>query len=97
MAVCSCHTRLLHINLVAAGEETVQPFFSNLTFFLPDFLQTSGVMQAFILAIVQYPEGYKKAQEEIDRVAGNERLPTLNDREALPYLDCVLKELLKYE
>ena len=53
-------------------------------------------MQAFILAMVQYPEVYKKAQEEIDLVVGDERLPTIDDREALPYLDCILKELLRY-
>jgi cytochrome P450 len=52
-------------------------------------------MESFILAMVRHPEAYKKAQEEIDRVVGNERLPTLDDREALPYLDCVLKEVLR--
>jgi len=57
---------------------------------------TLGVMEAFILAMLRHPEVYEKAQEEIDRVVGNERLPTLNDKEALPYLDCVLKELLRW-
>jgi len=53
-------------------------------------------MESFILAMVRHPEVYKKAQEEIDRVLGNERLPTLDDREDLPYIDCVLKELLRW-
>ena len=84
----------LHIKLRIAGEETVHSC-SILSFFLSYFLQTSGVMESFILAMVRHPEAYKKAQEEIDRVVGNERLPTLDDREALPYLDCVLKEVLR--
>ncbi len=42
-----------------------------------------------------YPEVQRKAQEEIDRVVGNERLPTLDDRENLPYVDALVKELFR--
>ena len=38
----------------------------------------------------------KKAQAEIDAVVGIERLPTSKDRLHLPYVDCILKEVLRY-
>lgn len=38
----------------------------------------------------------KKAQQEIDRAVGLGRLPTFSDREQLPYLECILKESLRW-
>ena len=55
-----------------------------------------SVMSTFILAMVLYPDAFKKAQEEIDRVVGPERLPEWEDRAALPYLDCLMKEVYRY-
>lgn len=46
--------------------------------------------------MVLYPHVAKKAQEEIDSVVGNERLPTLEDRNALPFIDCIIKEVFRY-
>jgi len=40
-----------------------------------------------------FPEVQKKAQEELDRVVGSDRLPTLEDLENLPYVDALLKEV----
>ncbi|KZT69372.1 cytochrome P450 [Daedalea quercina L-15889] len=54
------------------------------------------VLLTFILAMVLHPGAYKKAQEEIDRVIGNSRLPTLDDRQDLPYIDCILKETYRW-
>jgi cytochrome P450 len=42
--------------------------------------------------MVRYPEVFQKAQEEVDRVVGRDRLPNLADRNALPYIECVVKE-----
>lgn len=42
-----------------------------------------------------YPDVYKKAQAEIDRVTGSERLVDFDDRASLPYMECVLKEVLR--
>ena len=52
-------------------------------------------MHTFMLAMVLYPHEFKKAQEEIDKVIGRNRLPNLDDRPSLPYLECVLKEVLR--
>ena len=54
--------------------------------------QTVTVMKTFVLAMVRHPEVYQKLQYEIDQVVGNERLPKLEDRKALPYVECVIKE-----
>ena len=43
-----------------------------------------------------YPEVQRKAQAEIDRVIGNSRLPVYSDQDELPYLDAVLKEVLRW-
>lgn len=49
-------------------------------------------MLTFLLAMTLYPEVYAKAQEEMDRVVGKGRLPTLIDRQDLPYIESVLQE-----
>ena len=43
-----------------------------------------------------HPDVVQKAHEEIDRVVGRDRLPTFQDRDNLPYVDCVLKEVLRW-
>lgn len=47
---------------------------------------------SFILAMVLHPDVFAKAQEEMDRVIGRERLPTPEDRPNLPFVECILKE-----
>lgn len=42
------------------------------------------------------PEVMKKAQEELDRVVGKERLPDFSDKDNLPYIDALVKELLRW-
>ena len=43
-----------------------------------------------------HPDVVQKAHEEIDRVVGRDRLPTFQDRDNLSYVDCVLKEVLRW-
>lgn len=38
----------------------------------------------------------KKAQEELDRVVGNDRLPEFSDWDNLPYTSALLKELMRW-
>ncbi|CAE6444152.1 unnamed protein product [Rhizoctonia solani] len=58
---------------------------------------THATLANFITAMVLYPEVAQKAREEIDRVIGTERLPTISDRADLPYLECVLLETLRWQ
>ena len=43
------------------------------------------------------PDVLRRAQEEVDRVVGSERLPSFSDREDLPFINAVLKETLRWE
>ena len=43
-----------------------------------------------------HPDVQQRAQEEIDRVLGSDRLPLLKDRESLPYLEAVMLECLRW-
>lgn len=53
-------------------------------------------MECFFLAMTLYPDVQHKAQEEIDRVVGSDRLPGFQDRENLPYIDAIVKEVLRW-
>jgi cytochrome P450 len=46
--------------------------------------------------MILFPDVQKKAQEEIDRVIGADRLPTTDDRSALPYVEAIVKEVLRW-
>ncbi|KAF2774165.1 cytochrome p450 monooxygenase [Teratosphaeria nubilosa] len=57
---------------------------------------TSATTYGFVEAMMCFPEAQKKAQEEIDRVVGSDRLPTIDDYPDLPYIRCVIKETLRW-
>ncbi|KIO14849.1 hypothetical protein M404DRAFT_928982 [Pisolithus tinctorius Marx 270] len=66
------------------------------TVFLGELSFTSSTLLVFLLAMVLYPEAQAQAQEEIDRVVGDTRLPEFRDRENLPYVEAVLLETLRW-
>jgi cytochrome P450 len=43
-----------------------------------------------------YPEVQAKAQAEIDSIIGSDRLPHFDDRQSLPYVDAILRELVRW-
>lgn len=52
----------------------------------------------FVLAMVRHPEVALKIQAELDSVLGKaERLPRVEDREHLPYVQNTLTELLRWQ
>lgn len=53
-------------------------------------------VSTFLLTMVCYPEIQKKAQEELDRVVGHGQLPEFGDRESLPYLSAIIKEIYRW-
>ncbi|KAG0708665.1 cytochrome P450 [Suillus ampliporus] len=64
--------------------------------FAAAFETTTSTLLVFILAMVLNPEVQAKAQAEIDRVVGNDRLPDFNDRPVLPYVEAILRETLRW-
>lgn len=59
-------------------------------------VQTVAAMHTFVLAMVLYPEVQKIAQAELDSVIGEERLPDFSDRAHLPYVEAIVKEVLRW-
>ncbi|QRV73542.1 cytochrome P450 family protein [Ceratobasidium sp. AG-Ba] len=57
---------------------------------------TTNTLLVFVLAMLLFPETQLKAQEEISVVIGSNRLPTLDDRSSLPYLERLLQEVLRW-
>ncbi len=48
-------------------------------------------MQWFSALIPAYPHIQQKAHEELDRVVGRNRLPTVEDEKNLPYIRAIIK------
>ncbi|KAN0084465.1 Cytochrome P450, partial [Tylopilus felleus] len=57
---------------------------------------SSAVVMTFFLMMVVHQEVQEKVQVEIDAVVGRDRLPTIDDRPSLPFLDAIFREILRY-
>ncbi|KAJ7813324.1 cytochrome P450 [Mycena leptocephala] len=57
---------------------------------------TWGTLAVFVLAMILHPECQAKAQKEIDSVVGDLRFPDFEDRENLPFVECILQETLRW-
>ena len=53
-------------------------------------------LTAFTMAMIVFPNVQREAQEELDRVVGQNRLPNFEDRENLPYINAIVKETLRW-
>ncbi|KAI0919563.1 hypothetical protein AcW1_003214 [Taiwanofungus camphoratus] len=56
----------------------------------------TGTILNFLLLIALHPEVQRRAFEEISAVVGNDRLPDLQDRDSLPYIDCLIQEVHRF-
>ncbi|KAH7377826.1 cytochrome P450 [Pyrenochaeta sp. MPI-SDFR-AT-0127] len=65
---------------------------SALSLYLGGADTTVSSLMTFFLAMTVFPEVQRKAQEELDRVIGGDRLPVSSDKGSLPYIEAVLKE-----
>ncbi|KAK5128967.1 hypothetical protein LTR85_000300 [Meristemomyces frigidus] len=57
---------------------------------------TSSTIYAFVLAMLLYPDVQRKAHEELDRVIGSDRMPTMDDEPSLQYIRGCVKETLRW-
>ncbi|CAK5267283.1 unnamed protein product [Mycena citricolor] len=58
---------------------------------------TASQLSAFFLAMALHPDIQRNAQQEIDRVIGRDRLPTVEDRPELPHVDALSREVLRWK
>lgn len=58
--------------------------------------QANAVLANFVFLMIMHPDVQRKAQEELDKVVGRNRLPDLDDRESLPYVSALIKEVLRF-
>ena len=47
--------------------------------------------------MLMHPEAQQAAQKELDGAIGRDRLPEMEDRDALPYIAALVKECLRYD
>ncbi|KXN85605.1 Fumitremorgin C synthase, partial [Leucoagaricus sp. SymC.cos] len=57
---------------------------------------TAGTISVFLVAMLNFPEVLRKAQEEIDRVVGSDRMPEFHDKDQLPYVLALINETLRW-
>jgi cytochrome P450 len=58
--------------------------------------QTYLTMTCFTMAMALYPEKQALAQAELDRLLCGTRLPTIDDRGSLPYIQALIWESLRW-
>ncbi|KAG8738226.1 hypothetical protein FRC10_007130 [Ceratobasidium sp. 414] len=56
-----------------------------------------SALLSFVLAMVLFPEVQTKAQQEIDMVIGQDRLPTAEDRPHLLYVERMVHEIIRWQ
>lgn len=66
-------------------------------FLIPPSSTVSSQLGFLFDWLLNKPEIYKKMQMEVDEVVGSNRLPTLDDRTHLNYLEAVIRENLRME
>jgi cytochrome P450 len=52
---------------------------------------------SLLIAVLLNPDVQMRAQRELDAVTGRERLPTLEDRPRLPFIEAMCKEVLRWQ
>ncbi|KAF9265165.1 cytochrome P450 [Marasmius fiardii PR-910] len=66
------------------------------TFYLAGSDTQSIASQSLVLALALNPDIMKKAQDEVDRVVGPDRVPTFADEPNLPYIRALAREVLRW-
>ena len=58
--------------------------------------QIYSLISAFFVAMALNPDVQAQARTELDAVVGPDRLPDFSDRAALPYVNAILKEVMRW-
>ncbi|KAK7978164.1 hypothetical protein PG988_005654 [Apiospora saccharicola] len=57
---------------------------------------TASTLLSFLLAMIKYPEEFRKAQIEVDSVCGTSRSPTPDDFDRLPFIKACMYETIRW-
>ncbi|XP_056120637.1 cytochrome P450 2C31-like isoform X2 [Rhinichthys klamathensis goyatoka] len=57
---------------------------------------TSTTIRYALMMMIKHPHIQEQIQREIDRVIGQNRIPTMDDRKSLPFTDAVIHEVQRY-
>ncbi|TDL26569.1 cytochrome P450 [Rickenella mellea] len=85
---------LLEINSDAEGDFMVK--WSAASLFGGGTDTTVSALYAFYLATLLNPKVQKNGQAELDAVVDTDRLPSFEDRSRLPYIEAIVKEVLRW-
>ncbi|ORY18569.1 cytochrome P450 [Clohesyomyces aquaticus] len=88
-------TSFLSLAIESIGSDPDMEFihkWTALSLYLGGADTTVSSVMTFFLAMTVFPDAQKRAQDELDRVIGNSRLPVSADRAQLPYIEAIMKE-----
>ncbi|KAG2056810.1 cytochrome P450 [Suillus hirtellus] len=77
-----------------ADEDTMKAV--ALTGYMVGMDTSAAALQIFLLTMVLYPDVQARARAELDQAVKHDRMPCLDDRASMPYLDAILREVLRW-
>ncbi|KDR69562.1 hypothetical protein GALMADRAFT_77321 [Galerina marginata CBS 339.88] len=57
---------------------------------------TVAIIMSFFLCMLLHPDVQQKAQKELEIIRSEGRLPRMTDKACLPYIECILQEVLRW-
>ncbi|XP_063222973.1 probable cytochrome P450 304a1 [Bacillus rossius redtenbacheri] len=64
---------------------------------LPAIASMAAFISYILLQLMYHPRVMARAQDTLDSAVGKNRLPTLDDRHSLPYIEAIIREALRHQ